>query len=212
MIRRRNRVLYGISGIAVAIMFLLLAARAPLLFAQANERVLGVIEVIPEFVGFYEDLEGRTEVPVLLPTEVPLPEHLNEFFASATFAQQERYTVDLEAVEGCGGAGACTFGSMSGEVLTDQTPKLEEMYAPEMETLVNPGDRTVSSDPLGPVELVDGIEGYFIPWMATAQCSESKVYWVQEEFRYRVGIECADKEDVVELANSVIRNEPIAEP
>lgn len=179
------------------------------LFTPVKANILGAEEIRPEF-HFYQDLIRGTNVPVILPTEVPLPDHLSDFFSSVSAASENKYYISLNASDNCNGSGVCSFGSLEGELITTSTRDPEEINQDLLEPS-NDSDRPQSDDEMGAVELAKGIEGLFIPWEATAQCSEAEVYWKQDGYQYRVGLECADKSAVVDMANSAINNQPLSE-
>jgi hypothetical protein len=135
-----------------------------------------------------------------------------EFWLSEYVAEDGNlYMLSVDVQSGCEGAGACSRGSLGGEIVAADAETVEAIYSFLNEPFDDP-NRPRSDDSMGTVELMRGIEGLFVPWVATAQCSEAKVYWEQpsasddEIYRYYVGIECGALADVVELANNVIAN------
>lgn len=185
--------------------------------AQAETpSVLGVEVVPPVFQAIYTDVEAGSDIPMLLPTEIPdaalrEPEEGQTlpFFVSADVIDVDRYEVNLDAIAGCEGAGYCTFGIMGAERMTAQTESLDDRYAFMLDPNYQPMMR--SEDPISEVELSGGIIGTFIPWVCGANCNTSKVYWEQEGIRYYVGIRGpVEKTTVMAIANSMIENEPRA--
>jgi hypothetical protein len=179
--------------------------------AANNETTrIGPLEILPQFQEVYEQVTEQVNLPVLLPTH--FPGMGTEFWLSEYVAEDGNlYTLSVDVQPGCGGAGACSRGSLGGEIIAAETKPVEEIYA-FLNDPSNDPNRPRSDDSMGIVELMSGIEGVFIPWVATAQCSEAKVYWEQpsasgdETYRYYVGIECGDLAEVVELADNVIAN------
>lgn len=178
--------------------------------ANKNNLSFSPVEVLPQVEGVYERTREQANLPVLLPTEFP---GLGSGFWLSEYVGNEGglYTLSVDVKAGCEGAGACSRGLIGGEVVTTGTQPVAEIYAYLNEPPIDP-NRPRSDDPMGPVELLNGIEGFFVPWEATAQCSTARVYWEQpsasgdERYRYYVGIECGDRADVVELANNIIAN------
>lgn len=191
---------------------LVLAGAVLFTAAVANKDSFGVsaVTILPQLKSAYECTSEQANLPVLLPTE--FPELGTEFWLSEYIGSEgDQYTLSVDVESGCEGAGACSRGSIGGEIVTADTEPVEAIYSFLNEPLDDP-NRPRSDDPMGDVELLNGLEGFFVPWIATAQCSEAQVYWEQlsassdELYRYYVGIECGDRADVVELANNVIAN------
>lgn len=197
--------------IAGALGGLVLAGTVLFTAAVANKDSSGGSTVIlPQLKATYERASEQANLPVLLPTE--FPERGTEFWLSEYIGSEgNQYTLSVDVESGCAGAGACSRGSIGGEIVTVNTEPVEKIYSFLNESLDDP-NRPRSDDPMGDVELINGLEGFFVPWIATAQCSEAKIYWElpsipsDERYRYYVGIECGDRADVVELANNVIAN------
>lgn len=201
----------GLGAIASAVVVVIAAMTVLVGRIAANESPsISAIEVLSQIQAAYERASEQANVPVLLPTEVP--QLGTEFWLSEYVAPDGNlYTLSVDVESGCEGAGACSRGSIGGEIVTANTESVEEIYSFLNEPLDDP-NRPRSDDLMGSVELMNGIEGFFVPWIATAQCSEAKVYWEQpsvsgnELYRYYVGIECGDRAEVIELANNVIAN------
>ena len=167
------------------------------------EPELSVIEFLPQLEGHHEYVQRQVNIPVLLPTEVP---GVDSFWVTPELLEAPDiywFSIDLE--RDCDGSGFCTVGSFGGERVTAETESLDERYShldvPNVRT-----DVIDSAEPRGPVELAQGIQGEFIPWIGTAQCTEARVYWLEGSYRYYVGLECGTQARVVEFANSVINN------
>lgn len=58
---------------------------------------------------------------------------------------------------------------------------------------------------MGNVTLANGIKAYFIPWTAGANCTDALVLWEQQGYRYTVGLKCANKRDVLDMAGSMVK-------
>ena len=178
-------------------------------FARAvesdNNASLEPIEILPQVQSLYEQLSLQTAVPILLPTQVP--RLASEFwlyeYETVPDGDNNQYSVSIDVNSTCRGAGACSRGSLGGELLTEATPSLEEKYAYLNEMLGS--ERPHSTEPMGVLELRDR-EGFFVPWVATAQCSEARIYWTEQEYRYYVGIECGTQSELIDFANNVIAN------
>ena len=169
--------------------------------AIAEAESLAVIEFLPQLEGPHDLVQRQVQIPVLLPTEIP---GINNFWVTPRLEARTNYRFTIDLDRDCEGAGACTSGSFGGELITEEsTTALEQRYA-DLDEL--PPDWPRSQEPKGPVELDQGIQGQFIPWIATAQCTEARVYWQENSYRYFVGLECGSQADLTEFANSVINN------
>jgi hypothetical protein len=200
----------SIALVASAVLLLCVGVLSSTIVRANKDASSALIRILPQFEDVYERTDLQANLPVLLPTE--FPELGTEFWLSEYVAPDgNQYILSVDVEAGCEGAGACSRGSIGGEIVTADTQPVSELYAFLNEPLDAP-DRPRSDDPMGDVELMNGIEGFFVPWIATAQCSEAQVYWEQpsasgdELYRYYVGIECGDRAEVIELANNVIAN------
>ncbi|MEM1291132.1 MAG: hypothetical protein AAGH67_06650 [Cyanobacteria bacterium P01_H01_bin.162] len=178
--------------------------------------VLGAEVVPPMFAEVYAQVERDSNIPMLLPTSIPeivlreqQPDQSQPFFVSTDVIDVDRYEVNLDAMAGCEGAGYCIFGIMGAERIMPGTPSVDEQYAYYLDPEYQPVQR--SDEPIAEVQLANGLTGTFIPWVCGANCSTAKVYWQQEGIRYYIGIRGPiDQATVVEIANSMIENQPAA--
>ena len=166
------------------------------------EAELSVVEFLPQLKGPHELVQAQVSFPVLLPIEIP---GINNFWVTPrTLGAPDAYRFTIDLDRDCDGTGACTAGSFGGELITDEsTAALQQQYT-DLEEL--PPDWPRSDESAGPVELAQDIEGEFIPWQGSAQCTEARVYWLEGQYRYYVGLECGAQERMIEFANSVINN------
>ncbi len=178
--------------------------------------ILGAEVVSPVFEAVYQEVSANSDIPMLLPTEIPEaalrepePGQTQPFFVSIDEADVNRYEINLDAIAGCEGAGYCTFGILAAERIMQDTPSIDEQYAFMLDPTYQPIKR--SEEPISEVELVGGITGTFIPWVCGANCNTAKVVWEQEGIRYFIGIRGpVDRATVVAIANSMIANQPTA--
>lgn len=172
-------------------------------------------------------LRQQTSVPLVLPTRIPLDalvlvegrpqpylgvpltaegkfKGIYPFLLYTT--PTDYYSISLDAKPDCRGAGACSFGLLSGQKLTPDTPSVAKEYAYQTEDpTYNPVGR--SPEKAGPVSLAKGIQGYFVPFVCGANCDTSKVFWEQNGYRYMVGIRYASQKTMIDMANSAIENQ-----
>lgn len=173
--------------------------------------ILGANTLRPEFREVHQVLQQETDVPVLLPSELPqaalpkLDSQIQPFYSSVSASNIDNYELSLDSTDDCSGATYCAFGILSGEQLSGESQTVAEIYAFHLDPSYQPVKR--SEEQMGPVSLAHGIEGYFVPWVCGANCDTAKVFWEQKGFRYMVGVRMADKATVVAIANSAINNE-----
>ena len=151
--------------------------------------------------------EMRTQVPLMLPVEIPgtNPNIEAAVVGSLRDDSMNLYTVSLDYGQNCSGSSYCNFGSVSGELITERTLNPAE-EANILFSQPSPRNMPQSPDEYGSVLLSNNIEGYFIPWKTMASCTEAQMYWKEDEYQYRVGLECGSVEDVTALANSAIES------
>jgi|GEM_PF-3482345 len=172
-------------GVAVAVSALLpvvtgcSAPLSPTSRDVASEVALLFRQVLPQ-------LEAETEIPVLLPGEIPLPD--SDVYIDAETTSQE-YAVHLGYVPDCRGT-ACFIGMFAGK-RTEGAYYAGELF-----------EETVA--------LANGIEGHFNPVRCAASCGPAVIEWAQGGVRYRFALKAfsadseSEKEAMVQLANSAI--------
>ncbi|WP_247215094.1 hypothetical protein [Synechococcus sp. C9] len=131
------------------------------------------------------DTLKRTKIPVFLPQEPLRAGAMQLFFVSAT-VQPDRYDIGLYTFPGCT-AGACTFGSLSGE-------RGGKLSTPNREF---PGETRQK------VTLAGGIPGQFVN-SCGAYCT-AMVEWLNQGVRYRMTARNADLDGLVQYANTAIQ-------
>ena len=127
----------------------------------------------------------RTKIPVFLPREPLRAGGMQLFFASET-VQPDRYAIGLYTFPGCT-AGACTFGSFSGE----RGGKLSTR------------NREFPPETYQKVTLAGGIPGQFVN-SCGAYCT-AMVEWINQGVRYRMTARNADLDGLVQYANEAIQ-------
>ena len=189
----------------------------------------GAKTVLPVFQSVVQQLQGQTQVPIVLPTQfstqatvrlddssdnlqpyinVPIsPDgQFQQTYAYVLDSAKDSYTLTLDATPDCRGADACSFGILTAQAVYQNTPSVRDTYAFELAPYFKPTAR--SPEHQGEVQLTDGVTGYFVPYVCGANCDTSKMFWEQNGYRYRVGIRMASQAAMVRMANSAIENEP----
>jgi hypothetical protein len=103
-----------------------------------------------------------TKIPILLPSRFTLTH--NRPIALFASADANSYSIGLAVSPDCGGANACTVGSISGE-------------------LVKPGTELPFATI---VPLANGIEGSFKPLTCGGSCSPPEITWIQNDVQYSI--------------------------
>lgn len=133
----------------------------------------------------FEQLEVRTEVPILLPSQLPFSEDDSVYFQ--VDANPEGYTVYLNYTPDCQGT-PCYIGSISAE-------RNGEATTPWLD---NPRNEFKE------IQLANGTEGIFFNGCG-AYCT-ALVEWQEGDVLYRVSLKNGREEDVEKIANWAIEN------
>ncbi|MCC5896286.1 MAG: hypothetical protein JJU32_00015 [Phormidium sp. BM_Day4_Bin.17] len=146
-------------------------------------------EVLPQ-------IRSTTEIPIRLPSYVPIHEDDQTPLYVEAEATEESYQIYLSLAPDCRGATACSYGFFAARRTTD-----EDYYG-------------VGEEFQETVPLAEGITGDFNPMMCGASCSPPVIEWSQEGVRYRIALKGVGPEDenalesLQALANSAIANDP----
>jgi len=129
-------------------------------------------------------LLAKTHVPVELPTYLPYVAQNDSpsIYATIDSVDSGAYTIELGLGEGCGGAGACHYGTVRGST----RPLVE-----------NHGSKKA-------VMLDAGIRGYFINFTCGASCDDAAIGWADGHCHYSVSIKAGDKAALIKVANSAV--------
>ena len=197
--------------------------------AIADETLIPGAKTVPDvFQSVVQQLQGQTQIPIVLPTQIPtdalvsfegsqggLRPYINvpitadgKFETVSAYvldSAKEAYTITLDATLDCHGVDACSFGLLTAQQIYQNTPSVASQYAFELAPTFQPIAR--SPEPQGEVQLSHGINGYFVSYVCGANCDTSKVFWEQGSYRYSVGIRMASQAAMVKMANSAIENE-----
>jgi hypothetical protein len=136
----------------------------------------------PVFKSIIPKLKKNTKIKILLPNYIPGLEGENPLYAIIETATKDKYDILLGFSPDCSGGTACRFGMISGEVITNKTPKLIGTA----------------------VSLAKGTTAYFVDAKCGANCSDSTLTWRQKGVQYTIGLKAGKQKDLVEMAKSVI--------
>ncbi len=138
-------------------------------------------EVLPQ-------VKAQTDVPILLPSTVPLPE---ETLYTDVTADPQGYQIDVGYTPNCRGSTACALGMFAAKRTEGDYYEVDE-----------PFEETV--------QLAEGIEGYYNPMRCGASCSPPVMEWTRDGVRYRLELKGAtadpdrELEIFIDMANSAI--------
>jgi hypothetical protein len=142
-------------------------------------------------VGF-ETLFGLGE-PLMLPPDFPVGEGLPAVQPYVVTAEPGEYEVSLDFGPECRGAGACHYGSLAGKRVDAAMPVGTRSY---------PFDAGQAQ----PVTLAYGLQGYFVPSVCGANCSDALVFWIYNGYQHMLGLKAGAQVDVVKMVNAAIEN------
>lgn len=194
-------------------------------FAQSPTLIPKAVHILPQFESVYQSVQERSDVPVVLPTTIPLEAQIptsdglkpylpvpltsegkfENVYPQVVKASPDYYEISLDALPNCEEKRSCAFGVLAGEKLYTTTPTVQQLYQQAQAVDYQPVAR--SPETQGEVSLKSGITGYFVPFVCGANCDTSKIFWEQEGYRYWVGIRYASRATMIKMANSVILNQ-----
>ena len=165
---------------------------------DSNKQTLPANQIFQPIVSA---LKAQTQIPVLLPSYIPLdlPNKPDKIYAVIEKADAYEYSIVLGSDPKCTGGQYCRIGYITSKVITPITLKLEEEY----EYISTYYPRRSPEKP-GFVTLNDGTKAYFLPYTCAAFCSDSHLAWDQEGYRYSVGLVGSNLKTLLSIANSRI--------
>ncbi|WP_159783337.1 hypothetical protein [Sodalinema gerasimenkoae] len=153
-------------------------------------------EPAPLFAEVLPGVKSTAQIPVRLPSYVPIHEDDRTALYVEAEATEDSYQIYLSLAPDCRGATACSYGFFAARRTTD-----EDYYG-------------VGEEFEETVPLAEGMTGDFNPMMCGASCSPPVIEWSQEGVRYRIALKGVGPEDenalesLQALANSAIANDP----
>ncbi|MFP4320651.1 MAG: hypothetical protein ACLFQ7_17005 [Phormidium sp.] len=153
-------------------------------------------EPAPLFSEVLQQVKSTTEIPIRLPSEIPLTDHDELPIYVEAEADADSYQIYLSLAPDCRGATACSYGFFAARRTSD-----DDYYGV--------GEEFQESIPLD-----NGLTGDFNPMMCGASCSPPVIEWSQEGVRYRIALKgvSGDDEEALDslqaLANSAIATQP----
>jgi hypothetical protein len=130
----------------------------------------------------------KLAIPKMLPKTYADKE---EFYCTVTKLQRDEYEVMIGYTADCNGGNACRLGSFYGKHTGQHRITGTDDY---------PFERKLAK----PVQLRQGIKGYFVDATCGANCSDSKIFWTVNGWEYMVGLKVGKLSQVKQLANSAI--------
>ena len=174
---------------------------------------LALKKVDPIFRPCISKLLKMTKVPLLFPPIAPINLFLkdrkhyayisgdvNSYTIGITWDLLERYQTNV--------------AYFSGERLSSNSPNLALRFEKSISYLRNLSNRVPSRYKKyylesGVVSLVKGVDGYYLAGVCGANChgAYSSVMWEQNGYLYKIAIKLGEKERLIELANTAIKNQ-----
>lgn len=148
------------------------------------------VPVAPVFRDVLAEVAPQTELPVLLPSQLSVPED-PPIYATAE-ASADRYAIELAFSPTCRGATACFYGQFAAKRTDGDYYGVGESFA---ET----------------VELANGVTGEFNPMTCGASCAPPVLEWSLDGVRYRMELKGVGGDDAEALAQmAALANSAIA--
>ena len=135
----------------------------------------------PMFASILPELQGGTELPVLLPSLVPQADEETRVYAILEGVSPSQFSTILGFTADCNGGNACRLGQIAADASALNVPVGAEA-----------------------VDLDRGISGYFVPATCGANCSDAQLLWEYEGASYTIGLKAGQKRSLIEMANSAI--------
>jgi hypothetical protein len=164
---------------------------------QLDLQMTGIPLHLPTYIPAVVKIRSGNPQANVTTLKLPVYAHLDE-------ATPNGYTITIGYSKTCDGGNVCRLGTVVAQRLTNGTPPIDEQYAFMKPNFGFKGQR--SPEPMISVNLAQGIQGYFIPWICGATCNDAKVVWDQQGYRYSVGIKVGDQAELMAMANSAIEN------
>jgi hypothetical protein len=153
-------------------------------------------EPAPLFSEVLQQVQSTTEIPIRLPSEIPLTDNDELPIYVEAEADADSYQIYLSLAPNCRGATACSYGFFAARRTSD-----DDYYGV--------GEEFQESIPLD-----NGLTADFNPMMCGASCSPPVIEWSQEGVRYRIALKGVSGDDaealdsLQALANSAIATQP----
>ncbi|MBS1811648.1 MAG: hypothetical protein JST84_26035 [Acidobacteria bacterium] len=137
-------------------------------------------------------LKKRSGLRLAIPKTLPKTyADTDEFYCTVTQLKSKEYEVMIGYTVDCSGGNACRLGSLYGKHTRQNRITGKANYPFEQK-----GAK--------PVQLRQGIKGYFVDATCGANCSDSKIFWTVNGWEYMVGLKAGKLSQVKQLANSAI--------
>jgi hypothetical protein len=161
----------------------------------------------PAFRPCAATLSAMTQVPLMLPSSISKisKDPLYAYFDDGPITR-EKYSIGL--TEDIAEYYQRKQASVTGESITVDSPSLAEYYEKESSFVRSSPFESYRLES-GPIQLVDGIQGYYISGVCVMNCHSaySRIIWDQGGYRYRISIKMGRKQEVLQIVNAAIENQ-----
>lgn len=146
----------------------------------------------PGFRPVLTVLKKKTGLKLAIPKTLPKTyADEEEFYCTVTKLKPDEYEVMVGYTSDCNGGNACRLGSFYGKQTGQRRITGTDNY---------PFERKQAK----PVQLRQGIKGYFVDATCGANCSDAKIFWTVKGWEYMVGLKAGNLSQVKHFANSAI--------
>lgn len=136
----------------------------------------------PVFKPILSHLKAKTKIKIFLPQYVIESDGEFPLYAIIETSTKNKYEILLGFSPDCSGGTACRLGLITGEAITNTTPKLTGK----------------------PVSLAKNITAYFTDFRCGANCSDATLTWRQQGVQYGIGLKAGNINSLIKMAKSVI--------
>ncbi len=148
-------------------------------------------QLVPARVeAVYESTAAITDIPLLVPTVIPLtsPAAPAEYWAFSIAPESDGYSISFDRAEDCTGVEECSFAAARGELKSKSFASFQQLSAQARNENITLDDGT-------PAVFSPSREGLYTP---------ASVFVQLGDYLYTFSIYMADKADVLEMANSAV--------
>jgi hypothetical protein len=152
----------------------------------------GIAQTIPARVeAVYRATALATEIPLRVPSLVPLisPAAPAEYWASSIAPSSSRYIISFDRAADCTDVEECSFALVRGELNSESSLNFQELSAQTRNEIISLSDGT-------PAVFSPSREGIYTP---------ASVFVQVADYLYTFSIYMADKDDVLQMANSALQ-------
>jgi len=196
MMKQKHIVLYSLS-------LSCLTQFAGALSTKAGE--VRVKNILPDLSKPINEIKNKTQVPIISPAKLNVPISQGKIY-SEWFASEQHFSICVTNIS------RCNVLNIEGRILTKATLDGFQQYRKVFTEYPSASPCSPYSNPKingsGYIALTGGIQGFFFEPFASKYCGHATITWRQGNYQYNVSKELGTLKELVDLANSVIENQP----